>query len=625
METSSEASGTIPSKKPGFIPQETIDYPFDVTLVVEDGKELKAHRGVLSKGSTFFEKLLDNGMKESTEGVIRLEMLSEFVMRQIMEFMYTGRVQISTEGNAQELMAIADYLVLPKLKTLAEKVLVEKLNVSNAISTYCLAEKYQCQQLVSDTKSFILANFTDVAKTEGFLNLSSEKVKMWIASDNIDVRTEEDVFKVIVTWVERDKSERKKNFAELFRQVRLVYVSRDYLRSDVVTNELVNKDEDCLDLVKDAIKFYNNERKDYHHQSVRPRKSLETPVAVICVSGFKDGERIVCCYYPREDMWSKFQGTKPPGTGENIISCRGKLYFISKELDSISLLCYDSFSNCWTRRSHKDQRTLWEVFVTNNEFYALLRENMICCPECISLFSRGTYEPCGRSHLSFIAKFNPESGSWEDISSFDLGERKAICVVARENYVYFLGGYANDRNEPLRDVDRYDITTNAWDKIADLQVPRWYAHAGGAAYNSVFIVGGGDRYRSEPEYGEMYNETTNEWQFISNPRKTIFDDHRPTVLGVDNKLYSIICCTCNWNRKYRIECYDPDTNEWIEKSQIPLEKLFSKAMIDGAVYLNFTFLCPMRVFKHSEFLKHAAIPDDYSKLGWQTKMCYDVS
>ena len=44
-------------------PQETIDYPFDVTLVVEDGKELKAHQSVLSEGSTFFEKLLNSGIR----------------------------------------------------------------------------------------------------------------------------------------------------------------------------------------------------------------------------------------------------------------------------------------------------------------------------------------------------------------------------------------------------------------------------------------------------------------------------------------------------------------------------------------------------------------------------------
>ena len=614
MENSSQTSGTIPSKKPGFIPQETIDHPFDVTLVVEDGKEFKAHGSVLSKGSTFFEKLLNSGMKESTEGVIRLEMLTEFVMRQIMEFMYTGRVQISTESNAQELIAMADYLVLPKLKTLAGKVLVEKLHVSNAVLTYCQAEKYQCQELASDTKNFILANFTDVAKTEAFLNLSSEKVKMWIASDDIDVRTEEDVFKVILTWVDRDKSERKKNFAELFREVRLVYVSRDYLVSDVVTNELVNKDENCLDLVKEAMKVI--ESKDYHHQSVRPRKSLETPVAVICLSGFKDGEHIVCCYYPSEDMWSKFQGTIPSDTAD-VISCRGKLYFISSLDDSISLLCYDSFTNCWTTMSHKEHRTLLKVFVTNDEeIYALLCEDIVCCPECISLRSHGTYEPCGKTHLSFIVKFNPESGSWEDISSFDLGERTAICVVARDNCVYFLGGYADDRCEPLRDAHRYDITTNTWDKIADLHVPRWYARAGAAAYNSVFIVGGVDKH-SGPENCEMYNETTNEWQFTAKLRKTPFDNYNPTVLGVDNKLYSIICCICTWNRKDRIDCYDPDTNEWIEKTQIPLEKLFTKAMIDGASYLNVTFCCAMRVFKQSKFLQHAAFPNDFSKVSKQ--------
>ena len=614
MENSSQTSGTIPSKKPGFIPQETIDHPFDVTLVVEDGKEFKAHGSVLSKGSTFFEKLLNSAMKESTEGVIRLEMLTEFVLRQIMEFMYTGRVQISTESNAQELIAMADYLVLPKLKTLAGKVLVEKLNVSNAVLTYCQAEKYQCQELASDTKNFILANFTDVARTEAFLNLSSEKVKMWIASDDIVVKTEEDVFKVILTWVDRDKSERKKNFAELFREVRLVYLSRDFLLSDVVTNELVNKDEDCLDLVKDALKVI--ESKDYHHQSVRPRKSLETPVAVICLTGFKDGEHIVCCYYPNEDMWSKFQGTIPSDTAD-VISCRGKLYFISSQDGSISLLCYDSFTNCWTTMSHKEHRTLLKVFVTNDEeIYTLLCEDIVCCPECISLRSRGTYEPCGKTHLSFIAKFNPESGSWEDISSFDLGERTAICVVARDNCVYFLGGYADDRCEPLRDAHRYDITTNTWDKIADLQVPRWYARAGAAAYNSVFIVGGVDKH-SGPENCEMYNETTKEWQFTGKLRKTPFDNYNPTVLGVDNKLYSIICCICTWNRKDRIDCYDPDTNEWIEKTQIPLEKLFTKAMIDGASYLNVTFCCAMRVFKQSKFLQHAAFPNDFSKVSKQ--------
>ena len=66
-------------------------------------------------------------MRESNEGIVRLEMLTELCLRDILEFIYTGSVQISTEDNAQELIAMADYLVLPHLKTLAGRVLVEKL------------------------------------------------------------------------------------------------------------------------------------------------------------------------------------------------------------------------------------------------------------------------------------------------------------------------------------------------------------------------------------------------------------------------------------------------------------------------------------------------------------------
>ena len=43
------------TKQDIFMPQETRDNPFDVTLVVEDGTEFRAHRKVLSEASSFFE------------------------------------------------------------------------------------------------------------------------------------------------------------------------------------------------------------------------------------------------------------------------------------------------------------------------------------------------------------------------------------------------------------------------------------------------------------------------------------------------------------------------------------------------------------------------------------------
>ena len=128
-----------------FIPKDTLHQPYDVVLMVKDGREFKAHRRVLSGASPFFEKLLNSDMKETQEGVVRLEMFTESIMAATLRFIYTGDVQILAEDDARDLIVVADYLFLEKLKLRAGEVLVQlqTLNTSNCISTYYFAERYQ--------------------------------------------------------------------------------------------------------------------------------------------------------------------------------------------------------------------------------------------------------------------------------------------------------------------------------------------------------------------------------------------------------------------------------------------------------------------------------------------------
>ena len=46
---------------------------------------------------------------------------------------------------------------------------------------------------------------------------------------------------IILTWMNYDNSNRKKYFAQLFRQVRLAYVARDFVHNNIETNDLVKK------------------------------------------------------------------------------------------------------------------------------------------------------------------------------------------------------------------------------------------------------------------------------------------------------------------------------------------------------------------------------------------------
>ena len=79
------------------------DYLSDITLVSRDNIEFKAHRNVLSTASPFFDKLLRSNMKENRKGIVRLEEILGSVLKDVLEFIYTGTVDV-TQENAEELI-----------------------------------------------------------------------------------------------------------------------------------------------------------------------------------------------------------------------------------------------------------------------------------------------------------------------------------------------------------------------------------------------------------------------------------------------------------------------------------------------------------------------------------------
>ena len=148
--------------------------PCDITLVVKDGKQFQAHGKVLSKASPFFEKLLSSDMKESNERVIRLHSITESQMADILRFIYSGSIQISSQENAENLIEPADFLLLSKLKTIVEKFLEQRITTDTCFSINYLAEQYSCEALIASTRK---SNFTTLTSSNEFLNLPSHEVE----------------------------------------------------------------------------------------------------------------------------------------------------------------------------------------------------------------------------------------------------------------------------------------------------------------------------------------------------------------------------------------------------------------------------------------------------------------
>ena len=186
--------------------QHHLETPCDVTLVVEGGKEIKAHRIILSKASPFFERLLNTDMMEGREGVIHLQHCSPRLMEAVLEFIYSGRVQILPE-DAEEMMIAADFFLLPNLIKIAWQSLI--MTTSNCLSTFFFAEQWHLEELIDKSNKFICANFAAVVNSEEFMNLSVEEVDRWISSDAVN-------FNIVVRWVDYDKDKRGGNLEDLF-------------------------------------------------------------------------------------------------------------------------------------------------------------------------------------------------------------------------------------------------------------------------------------------------------------------------------------------------------------------------------------------------------------------------
>ena len=149
---------------------------FDVILEVGSGDDqarLKAHRIVLCAASPFFYNALNSDMKEKQDGVIRLEETSKAVMEEVLEYLYTGHVDVN-EHNAYNLIAAGDYFLIPSLKELSGNFILQTLSDSNCIFAYYSAIKYRCEKLQRGVRDFIHTNFETVSRQEYPTTLSLE-------------------------------------------------------------------------------------------------------------------------------------------------------------------------------------------------------------------------------------------------------------------------------------------------------------------------------------------------------------------------------------------------------------------------------------------------------------------
>nr|XP_058160689.1 kelch-like protein 17 isoform X3 [Dasypus novemcinctus] len=181
----------------------------DIVLHVA-AKEIRAHKVVLASCSPYFHAMFTNEMSESRQTHVTLHDIDPQALDQLVQFAYTAEIVVG-EGNVQTLLPAASLLQLNGVRDACCKFLLSQLDPSNCLGIRGFADTHSCSDLLKAAHRYVLQHFVDVAKTEEFMLLPLKQVLELVSSDSLNVPSEEDVYRAVLSWVRHDVDTRRQH------------------------------------------------------------------------------------------------------------------------------------------------------------------------------------------------------------------------------------------------------------------------------------------------------------------------------------------------------------------------------------------------------------------------------
>jgi N-acetylneuraminic acid mutarotase len=264
----------------------------------------------------------------------------------------------------------------------------------------------------------------------------------------------------------------------------------------------------------------------------------------------------------RGDTWTKKADMPTARTEFSTSSANGKIYAIggfSAAWQTISTVEeYNPETNTWTRKASMSvPRRQLSTSVVSGKIYAI-----------------GGKTQEMRSALSTVEEYDPVTDRWNRKSDMPT-PRTGLSTSAVNGRIYAIGG-RDVAEQALSVVEEYDPVADKWKKKDDMPFPR-------TCSNSVV---NGMIYAMSYAFGtvEEYDPATDTWTGKANvPTTRDF-----STSAVNGRVYAIGGCSPNWLPGdpflSTVEEYDPATDTWIKKADMPTARSCSTSVVNGKIY-----------------------------------------
>ncbi|RWS27279.1 actin-binding protein IPP-like protein [Leptotrombidium deliense] len=539
----------------------------DVQIKVEN-EVFNGHKVILSAASPYFEAMLTNGLREERSSFIEIHDMSSAVFSSVLDFIYSGDIDIREE-NVQEMLSAANLLQVQDVVNSCCSFLAKQLDPSNCVGIFLFAELHMCTNLKLEAKRYIERNFTDVVHQEEFIDLPKEMLKNFLRSEGLSIYNELEVFEATIRWIRKDVKARGVHLQELMENVRLPVISPKQIDLSIeqcpdaelksclnqLIHDLKEKNQSDNQMLFDSGKRGDLSCDAYFNIKSQPRMCCRKNVYVIGGVGKSRGRRwgdarTLATVDKFDDFKRQWISTLPPmryaRCCHSVTVYRGLIYVAGGERDSF---IYDSV----------------EVFDPQDEEWkaasCLLHPRtcfgMVTCDDFLYIFGGNIGVRIDRS----IHRYDPYSDKWEEFDFMKL-PLYAMGVTSHNGIIYVIGGL-DDYNHVQNSVYSFDPETRHWKQLRPMFEGRAFFGLT-ILHDFIYVIGGTQdcRARNAMNTVERYSITENTWTRVSNMKH-----HRisPCVVTINNGILVAGGRGNSDNINHRsdsVEVYNPEENVW---------------------------------------------------------------
>ncbi|KAJ5076164.1 pep-cterm sorting domain-containing protein [Anaeramoeba ignava] len=228
---------------------------FDFEIICEQNEiSFKTHKSILSSRSEYFKSLFNSKMKEYQENKLILKDVSSSVLFSILNYFYSGKIEINLE-NAIEILIFSSKYLIDELIYFSSNFIKKNLQFETIVDVLKLSESMNFNQLIDSSYQFISKHFNEFIKTPFFLELEENHLNSILLNDNI-LTKEFDIFQSIIKWgkhklnIKQEKEEKEKEkfqnqISNLIDKIRFINFSKkeieDALKEDLIPNQISQK------------------------------------------------------------------------------------------------------------------------------------------------------------------------------------------------------------------------------------------------------------------------------------------------------------------------------------------------------------------------------------------------